>query len=348
MLNRYVTPTEAERHLRLMCAKEGPILAHLYGCRLGPLPPPVVASGGGLRSKGMEDSGYKRLEDPSQLYKIFFIRVLPVAPNKFRPPSVLGDQKYEHTQNVTMQRIINAALSLQSSQELLQGSAAAAAGGDSGGQQGIVLTGDARAAEHTRFLNAWLRLQNEVNALIDSTTAENTDQAGIRQQLEKKEGLFRKNMMGKRVNFAARSVISPDPYIGTGEIGVPPYFATRLSFPEPVTPWNVAKLRQMVINGPEVHPGAVAVEDENGVMVQLGRHTRQQREGLAKRLLTAGPMVPSRAGGAARGAAGRPPLGPGRGGPSRGKVVYRHLVDGDVMLTNRQPTLHKPGLMAHK
>ena len=67
---------------------------------------------------------------------------------------------------------------------------------------------------------------------------------GIRQQLEKKEGLFRKNMMGKRVNFAARSVISPDPYLAAGEIGVPPYFATRLSFPERVTPWNVAVRRQ--------------------------------------------------------------------------------------------------------
>lgn len=62
---------------------------------------------------------------------------------------------------------------------------------------------------------------------------------GIRQQLEKKEGLFRKNMMGKRVNFAARSVISPDPFIGTGEIGVPPYFAMRLSYPERVTAFNV-------------------------------------------------------------------------------------------------------------
>lgn len=46
-------------------------------------------------------------------------------------------------------------------------------------------------------------------------------------------------MMGKRVNFAARSVISPDPYLAAGEIGVPPYFAVRLSFPERVTPWNV-------------------------------------------------------------------------------------------------------------
>ena len=62
---------------------------------------------------------------------------------------------------------------------------------------------------------------------------------GIRQTLEKKEGMFRKNMMGKRVNYAARSVISPDPFLGTGEIGVPPYFAMRLSFPERVTPHNV-------------------------------------------------------------------------------------------------------------
>ena len=70
---------------------------------------------------------------------------------------------------------------------------------------------------------------------------------GIRQQLEKKEGLFRKNMMGKRVNFACRSVISPDPYLGAGEIGVPPYFAARLSFPERVTPWNVEVRKNTVL-----------------------------------------------------------------------------------------------------
>ncbi len=101
---------------------------------------------------------------------------------------------------------------------------------------------------------------------------------GIRQQLEKKEGLFRKNMMGKRVNFAARSVISPDPYIGAGEIGVPPYFATRLSFPEAVTPWNVERLRGMVARGSHEHPGAVAVEDERGRVVSLEKMSAQVGE----------------------------------------------------------------------
>ena len=62
-------------------------------------------------------------------------------------------------------------------------------------------------------------------------------------------------MMGKRVNFAARSVISPDPYIATSEIGIPMVFASKLTYPQRVTPWNVHKLRQMVINGPEKYPG---------------------------------------------------------------------------------------------
>ena len=81
------------------------------------------------------------------------------------------------------------------------------------------------------------------------------------------------NMMGKRVDFAARSVISPDPYINMDEIGIPmvghlmrvrpgtPFchsvqvFATKLTYPQPVTAWNVKVLRQAVINGPLVHPG---------------------------------------------------------------------------------------------
>ena len=62
-------------------------------------------------------------------------------------------------------------------------------------------------------------------------------------------------MMGKRVNFAARSVISPDPFINTNEIGIPLVFATKLTYPEPVTPWNFNELKQAVLNGPLVHPG---------------------------------------------------------------------------------------------
>lgn len=57
---------------------------------------------------------------------------------------------------------------------------------------------------------------------------------GIRQLLEKKSGIVRQKMMGKRVNFACRSVISPDPYLAVNEIGIPPYFAMKLTYPEVV------------------------------------------------------------------------------------------------------------------
>ena len=168
----------------------------------------------------------------------------------------------------------------------------------------------------------------------------------MRQLLEKKEGLFRMNMMGKRVNFAARSVISPDPYLGTGEIGVPPFFAMRLSFPEVVTHYNYERMAAYVLNGADTYPGAVAVEDmTTGIVVHLSAKTQHQREVVAKQLLQGSigrkeaATLAARHRGASKGgrAAG--------GAPGHvGKIVYRHLVDGDLMLTNRQPTLHKPGV----
>lgn len=91
--------------------------------------------------------------------------------------------------------------------------------------------------------------------------------------------------MGKRVNFAARSVISPDPYLNTREIGVPDVFAKTLTFPEPVTAFNFQELRQAVINGPFVHPGANAVITSKGRQIQLATQTLDQRTALANQLL---------------------------------------------------------------
>ena len=87
---------------------------------------------------------------------------------------------------------------------------------------------------------------------MDSSMASKTaekEQQGVRQLLEKKEGMFRMKMMGKRVNFGGRSVISPDPYITTDQIGVPVFMAKKLTFPESVASFNVEKLRQLVRNG---------------------------------------------------------------------------------------------------
>jgi DNA-directed RNA polymerase I subunit RPA1 len=63
------------------------------------------------------------------------------------------------------------------------------------------------------------------------------------------------HMMGKRVNYAARSVITPDPNLNIDEIGIPEEFAKKLTFPTPVTSWNVEEMRKLVLNGPDVYPG---------------------------------------------------------------------------------------------
>lgn len=130
-------------------------------------------------------------------------------------------------------------------------------------------------------------------------------------------------MMGKRVNYAARSVIAPDPYIDTCEIGVPLRFATQLSYPQPVTSWNVRKLRQAVINGPNVYPGALFVEDSRGVKTDLSRLSKHRRIALSKRLLSSTSM---------------------KGGHSdivllsrkEPMRVHRHLETGDIVIMNRQ------------
>ena len=70
-------------------------------------------------------------------------------------------------------------------------------------------------------------------------------------------------MMGKRVNFGGRSVISPDPNITTDQIGVPVFMARKLTFPEGVSNINVERLRNLVRNGSSVHPGANMIEDED-------------------------------------------------------------------------------------
>ena len=92
---------------------------------------------------------------------------------------------------------------------------------------------------------------------------------GFKQLIERKQGLFRMHMIGKRVNHACRAVIIPDPNINIDEIGLPEVFAKRLHYQVPVTPWNVSELREMVLNGPDVHPGAVMVENEFGQKTML-------------------------------------------------------------------------------
>jgi len=286
---RYLSPQEVKQRLKLLWDNEPQIVSYIWSSLI----------------KG-QDGRKQRLSS----HEMFFVDVILVTPTRFRPPSEHDGQLSEHPQNVHLSRILSIAKQME---ELA-----------SDPQEKDSKNKTSR--KEVTYVELWVQLQQTLNAYADnkSTRAQGTDPLGIKQLLEKKDGLFRKNMMGKRVNFAARSVISPDPYIETNEIGVPLFFAMNLTYPEPVTPQNLSWLRQLVINGPKRHPGANKIEDEDGNIIVLSEN-EAKRAGVAKRLAT-------------------PSLKGGYGV----KKVYRHLVNGDYLLVNRQPTLHKPSIMCHR
>lgn len=136
----------------------------------------------------------------------------------------------------------------------------------------------------------------------------------LAQRLKGKEGRFRLNLSGKRVDFSARTVISPDPNIGINEVGVPLEIAMQLTVAERVTPWNLEKMRSLVRNGSDKYPGAKYIIRPDGKRVRL--KFVSNLEELATAL-------------------------------EPGYIVERHLQDGDIVLFNRQPSLHRMSIMAH-
>ncbi|AIF68965.1 DNA-directed RNA polymerase subunit A' [Palaeococcus pacificus DY20341] len=136
----------------------------------------------------------------------------------------------------------------------------------------------------------------------------------LSQRLKGKEGRFRGNLSGKRVNFSARTVISPDPMISINEVGVPLAIAMELTVPEKVTEFNIEKLKKLILNGPETYPGANYVLDPYGRRIKI---METNREAILEML-------------------------------DIGWTVERHLMDGDVVLFNRQPSLHRMSIMAHR
>ena len=256
---------------------------------------------------------------------LFLLEVLPVPPPRARPVQFTGGRLTLHPQSQALQLVLEAVNMIRPLVQVLQGQDVATMAKET--QEMLKSLRGASTAEQLDLV--WKELQIHVDHAFDRDLNASRNQKtgwGFKQLIERKQGIFRMHMMGKRVNHACRTVITPDPNINIDEIGLPEIFAKTLTYQTPVTPWNVAELRDMVLNGPEVHPGAVAVEDERGFVVRLDPTDRAQREGLAKTLLT--PSTEQ--------LAGRP------------KIVYRHLKNGDAMLLNRQPTLHRPGIMAHK
>jgi len=169
-------------------------------------------------------------------------------------------------------------------------------------------------------IDDWTKvLQYHIATLVDNdlpNIAQSCHRSGrplkaIRQRLKGKDGRIRNNLMGKRVDFSGRSVITPDPNIELDQLGVPFVIAKNLTYPEIVNDFNKEKLIDLVQNGPNKYPGAKSV--------MKGDITKSINEFNKKDIFL-----------------------------ENGDIVNRHLLNGDYVLFNRQPSLHKMSMMAHR
>ncbi len=154
-------------------------------------------------------------------------------------------------------------------------------------------------------------LDNEVSGIPPARHRSGRPLKTLAQRLKGKEGRFRGSLSGKRVNFSARTVISPDPCLSINEVGVPKVIAEELTVPLYVTERNIDEAREYILR--TEHPKA------NYVIRPDGRRIRvmdTNREELAEKI-------------------------------EPGWIVERQLKDGDIVLFNRQPSLHRMSIMAH-
>ncbi|MBN1330777.1 MAG: DNA-directed RNA polymerase subunit A' [Candidatus Heimdallarchaeota archaeon] len=156
---------------------------------------------------------------------------------------------------------------------------------------------------------------NEVSGIPPARHRSGRALRTLTQRLKGKEGRFRSNLCGKRVDFSSRTVISPDPNLSINEVGVPEEIAMQLTIPERVTEWNIEELKELVMRGPVNHPGANYIIRQEGLRIDL-RFVKEKRN-------VADSLEP-------------------------GFIVERHLKNGDIVLFNRQPSLHRMSIMAHK
>jgi DNA-directed RNA polymerase beta' subunit len=179
--------------------------------------------------------------------------------------------------------------------------------------------------EEDKYTQDYLMLlQYDIATYYDNeSTLPTSEQKGskasksVSERLKGKTGRIRGNLMGKRVNFSARTVITSDPNLGLDELGVPIKIAMNITFPEVVTPFNIDKLSKLVRNGRDIYPGANFVIPyhslESGKQSKIDLRYRKKSVKL-----------------------------------HNGDIVERHIVDHDPVLFNRQPSLHKMSMMCHR
>lgn len=229
-------------------------------------------------------------------------RYLPVPPVCIRPSVLMSAQSNEDDLTIKLSEIVWTCTLIRQ-----------------GIEKGITIN---------NLIDQWDYLQLSVAMYINSESANpsilsSTNGSGSKsmkpirgfcQRLKGKQGRFRGNLSGKRVDFSARTVISPDPNLGIDEVAVPERVAKILTYPERCTKYNKKLLQSLIKNGPDVYPGANYMINSDGTgkrNLRFGDRTK-----ISKNLQI-------------------------------GDVVERHLRDRDIVLFNRQPSLHRLSILSH-
>ncbi|KAJ5089346.1 hypothetical protein N7532_008030 [Penicillium argentinense] len=250
-----------------------------------------------FRNISYEDVRVMGLSNDYSRPEWMILTVLPVPPPAVRPSVQMGSNGMQSEDDLTykLAEIVRANQNVQRCE-----------------QEG--------APEHvTREFESLLQyhiatyMDNDIAGQPKAVQKSNRPVKALRSRLKGKEGRLRQNLMGKRVDFSARTVITGDPNLSLDEVGVPVSTARILTYPEVVTPYNIEKMQALVSNGPFVHPGARYIVRDTGERIDL----RNSKRAISTQLYY-------------------------------GWKVERHLLDGDVILFNRQPSLHKESMMAHR
>ncbi|MEX2017099.1 MAG: DNA-directed RNA polymerase subunit A' [Candidatus Pacearchaeota archaeon] len=166
----------------------------------------------------------------------------------------------------------------------------------------------------------WDLLQFHITTFFDNTVARippARHRSGqplktITERIKGKEGRIRKNLAGKRVNYSGRTVVSPDPSIEINEVGIPYEIARVVTVAETVNDLNIDRMKKMVERGEE-YPGANYVIRPDGKRKKISPELKEE---IINEITV-------------------------------GYIVERHLQDGDIVLFNRHPSLHRGSLMSH-
>mmetsp|Transcript_58341 Transcript_58341/g.126132 ORF Transcript_58341/g.126132 Transcript_58341/m.126132 type:complete len:1494 (-) Transcript_58341:36-4517(-) len=246
-----------------------------------------------LRQMTAQDRELMGMLHPEQL----LLTSVPVPPVCIRPTVMMGDAGLSNDDlTFAISEIVTANQALRSHM-------------DKGGQT-------------RNQMEAWKFLQDKCATYINSEMSgldlpKGRPIRSLCTRLKGKEGRFRGNLSGKRVDFSGRTVISPDPNVSVEEVVVPEWVARRMTYPERVCGANLKRLQEAIRRGPDEHPGANFVRSADGRGKYLGALRKNFRLQLADKLRC-------------------------------GDVVERHMRDGDIVLFNRQPSLHRLSIMAHR